>query len=514
MREPISQKPVSVFPTPDETIAAHKSSLAPTLLTILIISVLWVSNLVNAPIGGFSFSDEFHTLDRSTAFAIHGEWHTIYSMHEPSFRKPPLQYWMSALFLEAGIEQWVALRLPSLIFALGSMISVALLAAAVMPANLWAMPTAVLLFSSSAQYWQYALSATLDSGAVFLANLALAATILALKRPGWWYVAGIAIALGSLQKAPIGLLLAGLYLGVLSAIAGWQGKQFRHIFVQRPFKIFLLLAILGTLAWPILQTILHGTKVINEFFGNQMVDRFLPANPISGKRSLSKLASLILGTESYLRLPAIAALTWLPWRLKRTDLLPLPIMFALFVTAMFLAGGYVAARYTLIFLPMLSVALAATALSFLPRNWAAAGPLIALLAFFVSGTVKGEGDINPADRAFFADQIAVMSRIGDELQPGEMLVVCAQTGERRINSALASHYAANGRPFVRLTNLHNIERFRRRGMLDGPLRGICKAEDLQFFAETFVNLRIHAEQNGYVIWTADGARESMQENPK
>ncbi len=212
MREPIGQKPVSIFRTPDEAIATHKSSLVPSLLTVLIISIIWLSNLTDAPIGGFNFGDEFHTLDRSTAFASHGEWHTIYSLNEPSFRKPPLQYWMSALFLEAGIEQLVALRLPSLIFALGSMISVALLAAAVMPANLWAMPAAVLLFSGSAQYWQHALSATLDSGAVFFANLALAATMLALKRPGWWYVAGIAIALGSLQKAPIGLLLAGLYL--------------------------------------------------------------------------------------------------------------------------------------------------------------------------------------------------------------------------------------------------------------------------------------------------------------
>jgi hypothetical protein len=330
--------------------------------------------------------------------------------------------------------------------------------------------------------------------------------MLALKRPGWWYVAGMAIALGSLQKAPIGLLFVVVYLAIYFAIAGWQGNQIRNVVVQRPFKIFLFLAISGTLAWPILQTILHGSEALDEFFGKQMVDRFRPGTPVSGKRSAGDIANLVLGNEAYFRMIAIAALAWLPWRINRPDLLPLPIMFGLFVAAMWFAGGYVASRYTLLFLPMLSVALAAVAMSLLPRTFAVAGPAIALLAWPLSGTVSGDPDIGPSNRPTFENQIAALSRIGDELRPGEMLVVCVKTGEGRINAALASYYAANGRPFVRLAKQDNLERYRKRGMLGGPLRGICSAKDFPLFSAAFVNMRILVEQHGYVIWTADRAR--------
>jgi hypothetical protein len=232
-----------------------------------------------------------------------------------------------------------------------------------------------------------------------------------------------------------------------------------------------------------------------------MIERFLPGIPTEDMRSMRELEYLIIGGEPHLRWPAMAALAWLPWRLSRMDLLPLPLVFFLFVAAMMLAGGHVTARYTLIFLPVLAVAMATVMLSLMPRLWLAV-PAVVLVSLASSGPIKSAADLSLSGKQPFVDQIEALSDVGQRLQPGEMLVVCIVSGERRIVPALASYYAANGQPFVRLASERSLERHADQGALDGPLLGICKPEDLAIFADAFVNLQVIGERNGYTIWTA------------
>jgi 4-amino-4-deoxy-L-arabinose transferase-like glycosyltransferase len=486
----------------DAPRARLPSRTQPVIVTALLIAAVLFLYLPFLPTGGFRFFDEFHTLDRTTAFARHGDWFTVWSLQEPSFKKPPLQYWMSAGLIEAGAGELTALRLPSFLFALGTLAATALLAAAVMPATFWAMPAAVLLLACSTMFWQYALSAMLDSGAAFFATLALAAAILALKRPQWWYVAGAAIALGSLQKAWIGLPLVALWLALLGATARWHGLRLRDIAARREFRISAAIALAGSLLWPLAQTLLHGADALDEFFGDQMIDRFLPgAGPAEG-HSLRYLSALIVGGEPSLRWPAILALLWLPWRLGRMDLLPLPAVFALFAAAMFLAGGNVSPRYTLIFLPLLAVALAAVLLSLVPRPLFAV-PLFGLIAWAAGGPLKNAAALELAMDRDYAEQIAVMTAAGAAMDPGDRLVICTAGGARRLIPALASRYAANGRPFVRLANERSLRHNAERGLLDGPFVGVCRPEDLRMFEDAFPGLEILAERNGYLIWKAD-----------
>ncbi|SDI37047.1 ArnT family glycosyltransferase [Aliiruegeria lutimaris] len=220
--------------------------LIPWALTALLIGLFWAAQLQLLPAGGYHYYDEYHTLDRTMAFAAHDDWFTVYSYQEPSFRKPPLQYWIGAVLLEAGVDELTALRLPSVMFSLGSFFAVAMLAAAMMPQSLWAPPGAVLLLASSSMYWDHALSAMLDIGAALFATLPLAAAILALKRPAWWYFAGITIALGALQKAPIGLVLVGFFLLFLSLTQRWHGRDFRTIRSEQAFRIGFWIALAGT----------------------------------------------------------------------------------------------------------------------------------------------------------------------------------------------------------------------------------------------------------------------------
>jgi 4-amino-4-deoxy-L-arabinose transferase-like glycosyltransferase len=489
----------------DPPAARPPSRALPILVTALLIAAVLFVYLPLLATGGFRFFDEFHTLDRTTAFARHGDWFTVWSLQEPSFKKPPLQYWMSAGLLGTGAGELAALRLPSFLFALGTLVATALLAAAVMPANLWAMPAAVLLLASSTMFWAYGLSAMLDGGATFFATLALAAAILALRHPRWWYVAGTAIALGSLQKAWIGLPLVALYLALLGATSRWHGLRLRDITARRAFRVSAAIALAGSLLWPLAQTLLHGADALDEFFGDQMIDRFLPGEGRGEGHSFRYLSALIIGGEPNLRWPAILALLWLPWRLGRMDLLPLPAVFALFAAAMFLAGGNVSPRYTLVFLPLLAVALAAVILSLVPRPLLAA-PLVALIAWAAGGPIKTVADLDLAMDRDYAAQIDMMTEAGAMLRPEDRLVICTRSGEGRLIPAIASRYAANGRPFVRLTNERSLRHNAERGLLVGPFLGVCTPEDLGLFADAFTGLETVTERNGYVLWRADGIR--------
>jgi 4-amino-4-deoxy-L-arabinose transferase-like glycosyltransferase len=124
---------------------------------------------------------------------------------------------MTAGLLAAGVGETAALRLPSMLFALGMLAATAWLARLLAPERPWAMPLSVALLASSVQFWIYANSAMLDAGAGFFAAVAVAAAVVALERPRVWYLVAVLAGIGALQKAPVGLFfvptgLFGLWL--------------------------------------------------------------------------------------------------------------------------------------------------------------------------------------------------------------------------------------------------------------------------------------------------------------
>ncbi|MFV0334396.1 MAG: ArnT family glycosyltransferase [Tropicimonas sp.] len=484
----------------------HLARTLPWIVTGLLSVLLVAAHAQYISLGGFHFYDEFRTLDRSAAFATHGDWMTVYSVQEPSFRKPPLQYWMSAGLLEAGVAELPALRLPSLLFAFATLMATALLAAAILPGNLWAMPAAVLLFSGSTMFWEHALSAMLDIGAVFFATLTLAATILALKRPAWWYVAAAAITFGALQKAPVGLFLSGFFLLGLSLTRRWHGLGFRAIRAERAFRIAAMIAVAGAFAWPVLQSLLYGPAAIEELVGQQMVQRFIPTDRVEDIRRGGDVLGLLIGNEALLRWAGIAAIVLLPWRLKRSELLPLPGLFALYALAVTITGGHVTPRYSLVFLPMLAAALACLVLTLPGRGWLAA-MVIGALSWGSGGPVRPAASLALDTKGGYVAQIEAFRRVGAQLRPEETLVACFFVGEPRLIPSIASVYGAGGRVFLRPDE--NGKAFERRiaaGAYDGPLRGLCRPDELERIAERFDDVRIVEHLPQHVIWTASGAR--------
>lgn len=487
-------------------VAGVPGRRAAILVTVLLIAVAWLAHLVQIPQGGISLYDEFHTLDRSGGFIRHDDWLTVYNKNEPGFRKPPLQYWMTALLMEAGVDMEVALRLPSMLFALGVLAVTGWFAALLYPQAPWAIPAAVLLCASSLQFWRYAASAMLETGAALFATLALMAAIMALRRPLWWYGMAVAVGLGALQKAPIGLVLVLLFIWLLSRTRARHGFSYARLKESRHFLISLRLALVLTLAWPVFQSVLHGLAVLQDVYGGQMIERFVPARPLKEPRSGSDLWDLIIVGEPILRIPAILALLVLPWRVRRPDFLPLAGIFAIYVVAMGLAAGSVYARYTVTFLPLLSAALAVVVFSSIRMRWVA-GLVVLAVSVASGGPIRGVEGLQLLQSEKLQTQIVLLSEMAGELRSDETLVTCNWNRDSRFLPGAVSYYAAvNKRPFVGLDAPNRIDLRKSQGRLPGALRGLCTAAELDEIAPQLVGLERDRMREGYVFWTAESAR--------
>lgn len=477
-------------------------------VTVILICVIWAGQLRLLPVGGLHFYDEFHTLDRASGFLRHDDWFVVHSMQEQNFRKPPLQYWITAGLLDSGLNELVALRLPSVVFSLGCLVAVALLAFAVMPSNPWAIPAALMLFASSGMYWEHALSAMLDSGAVFFATLALAAAILAREQPFWWYVAAVSIALGALVKAPVGLATVGMFLLLQPLDRRPDRLRLRVLWRDRHFRAAVAIALVGAIAWPVFQSLAYDRDAFQELIGKQMLQRFTPTDRPEEIRTSGDLYHLLIANEPLLRFACIAALIWLPFRLQRPELRALPAMLALYAIALLLAGGHVTARYSLYFLPLMTVALACVVVSLAPRGWP--GLLAATaLSLAAGGFVKSERQLDIATGESAAAQIEPLTRLGESLRPEETLVVCTTSRPERIIPALASHLAANGRPFVRLDgDAEDLREQIEKMSGETALRGICPRADLREFRDMLDGFEILQDFPHQVLWTARGVGQA------
>lgn len=87
------------------------------------VAVLGYTVLVFAGLGGGSLSyvDGLRTAERSREFLVTGDWSTVHSNFSPSFKKPPLQYWLTALTMSLADDKQSVPRFWS---ALGAVLAI------------------------------------------------------------------------------------------------------------------------------------------------------------------------------------------------------------------------------------------------------------------------------------------------------------------------------------------------------------------------------------------------------
>lgn len=477
----------------------------PLVATVALVALLAAWYAFFLPVGALQHGDEFLTLDRAASFLRHDDWLTVFSNNAPTFKKPPLQYWAIAGLMALGLDLELALRLPSFLFGLGLLGATAWLARIVIPERGWAPPVAVLLLACSERFWEVSLSALLDTGATFFATLALAGAFSAIRRPAHWWIVALACGIGAVQKAPTPLLFAAIPLIVMGVTRRWSGASLRESLQTKHFAGAFFLALVLVAFWPGLQWLRHGAESFREAYMQQMVERFSPFEDAAAASRWS-LFTLFADGEPSLRALGLIALAWLPFGGGRREFLGMPVMVGLYALVVSFATGIVSPRYSLLFLPMMMVALAVATVS-IPKHPLRQASLLVAVVLLASGPVKSQRQLGMTEEGS-SRLIPLIRSVGAAAQPEETLAYCGRSddGERLYVGAL-SYYGNVAKTWMPIRKPDQLAAMVSAGAMTPPLRGICATPQFGRLQRFLEGAEIVEESEGFVHWTARGVKE-------
>lgn len=252
---------------------SHSKTIAFTITFILLLvgTVFFSKDLGT---GDSLFYDSFYTLERSDGFQKYHDWFTVYSNNQPSYKKPPLQYWLTALASEAGFSDLLSLRLPSYLFFLGLLLPAGLVSYLLSDRNPWTVPATILLMVCSLKLVMVGRSGVLDAGMAFFIMLSLLTFFYAKENSKSWILCGLFSGLGAMQKAPIAIL----YIAIMFFVLRKKDESYKWSSLRqnKDFNRGLYLSISLSLFWPVLQTLRHGLDYIRTAIGGEMLKRFSP----------------------------------------------------------------------------------------------------------------------------------------------------------------------------------------------------------------------------------------------
>ncbi|MBC2833873.1 ArnT family glycosyltransferase [Paragemmobacter straminiformis] len=469
----------------------------PTLLALALAALALLSLAPRLPHAELWQYDEWYSAERVHGI-LQGDWLTLRENGLPVFKKPPLQYWLSAGLVHLGLSDRLALRLPSLLAALGTLALTAHLARRLSPHPL-AAPVALVLVLSSTLFWISASSAMLDAGAAFLLTAAIAALFAAWQTPRYWWLVALALGLGALQKAPVAALALPL-AALMLATGGRPARCGKHALALIPALALLAL-------WPLVTLALHGPDALRVAYLRETLLRFTPA-PADWSRHLRwttwaakdgvllwttlVLAPLALAALSLARAPFVPALGQRRPQARATALLVL-----VFFAALTAARGEVFDRYLVQILPLAAAGTAAL-LCALPRN---SGPLAAAILTIASGgPLKSPHDAGLTE-AGIAPFRPLLAHFHARLTPAEQPVVCGwEKSDQIIFPAALWLLGSGNRPFRRIWSAAELPKALAIANLTPPLRGLCLDTEYAALSRA-LPLTVAERDAGWVHWT-------------
>jgi len=178
---------------------------------VCILALSWLS--FEIPKGTLVATDELKTAERSREMLSNGPWLVFFNF-EPSFEKPPLQYWLTSLTLPRFENPSLAVRIWPLIYAALTAAVLACLVFAIKPDWPWLIPLSVAVLFSCPLFATQATRGLLDIGLAFFTTTVILFSELARKRPVWWLAVAVGCWLGSLQKIPLPFVIWLLILAL------------------------------------------------------------------------------------------------------------------------------------------------------------------------------------------------------------------------------------------------------------------------------------------------------------
>jgi len=209
---------------------------------LILFALLWFSNLDYRRL---VHPDEGRYAEIPREMTVTGDWVTPRLDGIKYFEKPALQYWLTAAAYEAfGVHPWTARLWPALAGFLGVIFmgyvglrlagpAAGLYAAAVLGSSLWYAGNAhILTLDAGLTLWM-----SVGLGSLFLAQHAEHAG----RRPAWMWAAWAALALATLSKGLIGIVLPGTAV-VAYSLATRDWALWRRLHVVSGAIVFLAIA--------------------------------------------------------------------------------------------------------------------------------------------------------------------------------------------------------------------------------------------------------------------------------
>ena len=221
-----------------------------TAALCVVLITTWLAVLIQK--GSLTNKDEFMTGERSREMLLLGAV-PVHENFQPSFQKPPLQYWLSAFTLSHLHSREVALRIWPLLYGMLSAVAIAWLAFLLEPQRPWLIPFAVFFLVMCPIFLPETCRALLDAGLTFFTTLALVFAHLSRKHPACWLVVAALCVLGALQKIPLIFLI-----WIVILLVRFAKKEERTGLRSSWLFVGLALAVVGISIWPLLQVAKFG----------------------------------------------------------------------------------------------------------------------------------------------------------------------------------------------------------------------------------------------------------------
>jgi 4-amino-4-deoxy-L-arabinose transferase-like glycosyltransferase len=194
--------------------------------------------------------DEGRYAEIAREMVVSGDYVTPRDDLELYFEKPPLVYWANAASIKVfGVNEF-AVRLPAALFSIGQVVVTAALAEAMLGAT--AGLFAALALSLSPLFFGFARFATLDPALAFFLTAGLAAFYVAARDDSfslpssrkWMMISAAMLALGTLAKGPVALILGGAI-----AIAWLATERRLHQIAEMPLVSCLVIYAAIVIPW-------------------------------------------------------------------------------------------------------------------------------------------------------------------------------------------------------------------------------------------------------------------------
>jgi 4-amino-4-deoxy-L-arabinose transferase-like glycosyltransferase len=469
-----------------------KHSFWPFIVAGILITclVVWLGFQVRT--GLLTNTDELATAERSREMLLLGRTVVHYNL-QPSFTKPPLQYWLTSLTLPRFQNREFAVRMWPAIYGALTAIALAGLTFAVDPKRPWLTPLSVALFVSYPLFLAETVSGLLDAGLTFFTISAILFAQLARRKPIWWFAVGAICALGTLQKIPL-LFLVWLIIVLVRASSPFDRASLRSGWLVTSF----ILALAASAVWPLLQSWKHGAPPMAAFSFNEM-------NILTGPSRL--------GARTYFEIPYRLSIAWVCgslallapfvvlWRKKNSSPAISEIaILSLTVIALAIVCNFRSVRYVMPIVPCLCLLLAIVVHDLCAsRRVARSIAAIVVMILLGEGLFAAQMRINHRRRNAI-DQQQVAEKLGELQEAGTKIVLIRADDGPVLYESFYLFYGNLRAPVAERT----VETLRQNPP-ELPAIGACRAQDFAVVQETCPGAVIELQRGDFICWRAPKA---------